>query len=57
VGSIAGVFVSGYILIDHMTVSNIFRTTGVLTASLGLWCLFMDRWFAPEVPGGGGGPE
>ncbi len=55
VGSIAGVFVSGYILIDHMTVSNIFRTTGVLTASLGLWCLFMDRWFAPEVPGGGPG--
>jgi len=55
VGSIAGVFVSGYILIDHMTVSNIFRTTGVLTASLGLRCLFMDRWFAPEVPGGGPG--
>jgi hypothetical protein len=44
-GSIAGVFVSGYVLIDHMTVSNIFRTMGALTALLGILCLYLDRWF------------
>lgn len=45
VGSIAGVFVSGYVLIDHMKVPNIFRATGVLTGLLGLMCLYVDRWF------------
>ena len=50
VGSIAGVFVSGYVLIDHMAVSNIFRTTGVLTVLLGLFCLAVDRCFRPERP-------
>jgi hypothetical protein len=45
VGSIAGVFVSGYVLIDHMSVTLIFRTAGVLTGGLGLVCWFMDRWF------------
>jgi MFS family permease len=45
VGSIAGVFVSGYVLIDHMSVSGIFRAMGVLTGVLGALCLFMDRWF------------
>src|SRR6185295_4917574 len=43
VGSIAGVFVSGYILIDQMSLSNIFRTTGVLTSLLGALCLWLDR--------------
>ncbi len=42
VGSIAGVFVSGYVLLEHMTVSNIFRATGVLTLLLGLACWWMD---------------
>lgn len=46
VGSIAGVFVSGYVLIERMTVSNIFRATGALTFGLGLACWLMDRWFA-----------
>ena len=50
VGSIAGVFVSGYILIDQMTVPNIFRATGVLTVLLGLMCLYMDRWFIETTP-------
>jgi hypothetical protein len=50
VGSIAGVFVSGYVLIEQMTISNIFRATGVLTALLGVLCWLIDRWFA----GGGG---
>lgn len=45
VGSIAGVFVSGYILIDQMTVTNIFRAMGVVTGLLGIVCVLMDRWF------------
>lgn len=45
VGSIVGVFVSGYVLIDHMRVADIFRATGALTILLGLMCVFMDRWF------------
>jgi spermidine synthase len=45
VGSIAGVFVSGYVLLDHMPVPNIFRVTGVLIMALGVLCLIMDRWF------------
>lgn len=42
-GSIAGVFVSGYILLDHMSLSSIFRATGALTALLGAVCLWLDR--------------
>ena len=45
VGSIAGVFVSGYVLIDYMTMPNIFRATGVLTLVLGLGCWALDRYF------------
>jgi MFS family permease len=44
VGSIAGVFVSGYVLIDHLTLGQIFRATGGLTILLGLMCLGLDRW-------------
>jgi hypothetical protein len=56
VGSIAGVFVAGFVLIDHMTVSNIFRTMGAVTAGLGVLCLTMDRGLsspgaAPLEPG------
>src|ERR1051326_792780 len=52
VGSITGVFVSGYILIDRMNAPNIFRLTGALTIFLGVICLLMDGWFAEtgEVP-------
>jgi MFS family permease len=49
VGSIAGVFVSGYVLIDHMSVSKIFRVMGTLTALLGVLCLFLDRCFRLDV--------
>ena len=42
VGSIAGVFVSGYILIDLMPLSRIFYVTGALIGLLGVLCLFMD---------------
>lgn len=44
VGSIAGVFVSGYFLIDELKISTIFRIMGGLTIFLGLLCLGMDRW-------------
>lgn len=43
-GSIVGVFVSGFILIDHMRISNIFRLMGGLTLLLGAGCLALDRW-------------
>jgi len=45
VGSIAGVFVSGYYLIDLMPLTHIFRLTGVLIGVLGVICLGMDGWF------------
>jgi len=44
VGSIAGVFISGFVLIDHMRVSSIFRLMGIMTMFLGLLCLALDRW-------------
>ena len=45
VGSIAGVFVSGYILIGRVDVPDIFRATGILTLLLAGWSVLMDRWF------------
>ena len=44
VGSIAGVFVSGFILIDRMKVSHIFRVMGGMTVLLGFLCVALDRW-------------
>lgn len=44
-GSIAGVFISGYVLIDYMDVPDIFRATGVLTLLLAGVSLLMDGWF------------
>src|SRR5215831_8093985 len=49
VGSIAGVFISGFVLIDHMGLSNIFRLMGVMTIFLGLMCVGLDRWFLPAT--------
>jgi MFS family permease len=46
VGSIAGVFISGFVLIDHMRISAIFRAMGVMTLLLGLLCVGLDRWLA-----------
>ena len=43
VGSIAGVFVSGYILIDVMRLSRIFLITGILISLLGIVCLVADH--------------
>jgi MFS family permease len=51
-GSIAGVFVAGYFLIDWMKVSAIFRLMGALTILAGVMALALDHWFrAPRVPG------
>jgi MFS family permease len=47
VGSIAGVFVSGFVLIDQVRISIIFRAMGGLTVLLGLLCAGLDRWFVP----------
>ena len=44
VGSIAGVFVSGYVLIDFVDVPDIFRATGALTLLLAGVSLALDRW-------------
>jgi MFS family permease len=43
-GSIGGVFVSGYILIDYLTVTAIFRAMGVLVLLLAAISLAMDFW-------------
>ncbi|MGA2867432.1 MAG: fused MFS/spermidine synthase [Verrucomicrobiota bacterium] len=56
VGSIAGVFVSGFVLIDQMRVSNIFRLMGLMTMLLGLLCLALDRWLRAAAPSENG-PE
>jgi predicted MFS family arabinose efflux permease len=49
VGSIAGVFVSGYVLLDQLTIPTIFRATGALCLALAAACLVFDRWFKPAV--------
>ncbi len=52
-GSIAGVFISGFVLIDHLRLSTIFRLMGVMTVFLGTCCAFLNRWLTP-APGPGG---
>ncbi len=42
-GSLAGVVVSGYLLIDLMTLSNIFRASGAVILLLGGLCWFVDK--------------
>lgn len=46
VGSIAGVFVSGYLLIDWFRLSTTFRAVGISTILLGLACFLASSWFA-----------
>ena len=50
IGSIAGVFVSGYLLLDHLRIADIFRTTGALTIVVGIGCLVLNRWLTPHQP-------
>ncbi|MCS7091644.1 MAG: fused MFS/spermidine synthase [Verrucomicrobiota bacterium] len=42
VGSIAGVFAAGYLLVDLMALSTIFRWTGVGVFLLGIACWWLD---------------
>ncbi len=51
-GSIVGVFVAGFILIDNLRVSTIFRIMGGLTFLLGLLCLALDGWLRFESGAG-----
>ena len=51
VGSIVGVFVSGYVLIDYMSLSSIFRATGGLIVVVGLACLALGRQPGPSPEG------
>jgi hypothetical protein len=44
-GGISGVFLSGYWLIDHLSIPNIFRATGGLTIALGLACPLLGPMF------------
>jgi hypothetical protein len=45
IGSIAGVFVSGYVLIDSIGLSIIFEAMGILTLAVAALCVLADRWF------------
>jgi MFS family permease len=47
VGGIAGVFVSGYIFIDFLSVATIFRATGLVTLFLAGLSVAMDKWLRP----------
>lgn len=51
VGGIAGVFLSAYLLIEQLAISQIFRAMGGLTLALGASCFWLDRWFRPERDG------
>jgi len=42
-GSVAGVFISGCVLLDHLSLSTIFRATGGLTLALAGLCLWLDQ--------------
>jgi MFS family permease len=42
-GGILGVFLSGYVLLDHLSLSVILRSTGVLTMVLGAMCMWLER--------------
>ncbi len=48
IGSIGGVFVAGFILIDHFRLSDIFRIMGGLTAVLAVLCFLFDRFWTPS---------
>jgi phage-related minor tail protein len=49
-GSIAGVFLTGYVLLDVMGVTAIFRLVGIVVMMLGLLALNLD-WPRGESEG------
>jgi MFS family permease len=57
IGSIGGVFVSGFVLIDQVRISTIFRLMGALTLLLALLCLGLDPWLRASSVSGGEGEE
>lgn len=50
VGSIAGVFISGYVLVDQLSLGLIFRWIGILIFALGLVTLGIDPWLRRGDP-------
>lgn len=52
-GSVAGVFLAGYVLVEQMRISHIFRATGLVTLGVALLCLWMDRLSGLSVSGPG----
>jgi hypothetical protein len=50
IGSIAGVFVAGFVLIDNLKVSTVFRIMGAATVALGLLCILCSRQLSPADP-------
>jgi len=48
-GSIGGVFVTAYVLIDHLSNTEIFRFTGLLTLGLAGLCFALDRLWPPAA--------
>jgi MFS family permease len=50
-GSIGGVFISGYIFIDYLTVTAIFRAMGVLILFLAAISLALDFWLGGNCKG------
>jgi predicted MFS family arabinose efflux permease len=51
VGSIAGVFISGYVFIDRYGVTTIFQRTGLVVLFLAVLSLAMDKMLKPPGPG------
>jgi len=49
IGSIVGVFTAGFVLIDQVKISSIFRAMGGLTIWLGVVCVALDPWFNRAV--------
>src|SRR5262245_16804073 len=49
IGSIAGVFVAGFVLIDEVKVSNVFRIMGAATIFLGLACVALSPRLPPHA--------
>ena len=52
VGSVVGVVLSGYVLIDHMKLSTIFQVTGGLIVCLGGACFILDPLFTSPKSAG-----
>lgn len=49
-GSIAGVVAAGYLLLDWMRISDIFRSMGLLTLVVAALCVVLDRWLGTVTP-------